>query len=194
MIYWTKVHWNGLTRIMDHNGIQARCRSIEPIYILSPLGCDRRQQWRLCLEPRNAHECNEFNEFESSLRCAPDCEIHIDWGQMLHHRHLGEERRQGVICGDSRCDAAPHILIYSCPGSCTAGWSSRPCQEPICLHLLKTSQRLKLLANYGRLFIFWWQSLESLWERVPLLSVDWGLRLALAKLQQLLPTRQERFN
>ncbi len=35
---------------------------------------------------------------------------------------------------------------------------------------------------------------KHLRERVPLLSVDWALRLALAKRQQLLPTRQERFN
>lgn len=134
------------------------------------------------------------------LRCAPDWNSHwqvrceakgnslrpnvapqAPWRGAQARRHLW---RQQVWCSTS----------YSWPGSCTAGWSSRPCQEPICLHLLKTSQRLKLLANYGRLFIFWWQSLESLWERVPLLSVDWGLRLALAKLQQLLPTRQERFN
>lgn len=76
-------------------------------YLLSPLGCDRRQQWRLCLEPRNAHECNEFNEFESSLRCAPDWNSHwlrpnvapqAPWRGAQARRHLW---RQQVWCSTS---------------------------------------------------------------------------------------------
>lgn len=120
---------------------------------------------------------NEFNEFESSLRCAPDWNSHWLRPNVAPQAPWrgAQARRQGVICDDSRCDGRL-ITSYSCPGS-TAGWSSRPCQEPICLHLLKTSQRLKLLANYGRLFIFWWQSLESICGKESLcflLTGAWG--------------------
>ena len=187
MIYWTKVHWNGLTRIMDHNGIQARCRSIEPIYILSTLGCDRRQQWRLCLEPRDAHsqlalctrlkftlteaKCCTTSTLERSARSAGKASFVTTAGVVQHlifltrlHRRLKQQTLPGT-------HFPPFIEDFTYFTAFEAA-----CQLWPTFHIL--------VAVFGK----------HLWERVPLLSVDWGLRLALAKLQQLLPTRQERFN
>lgn len=80
---------------------------------------------------------------------------------MLHHRHLGEERRQGGKASFVATAGVMQHLIFLPRQHRRLKQQTLPGTH-LPLFIEEKTQRLKLLANYGRLFIFWWQSLESI--------------------------------